>query len=783
MFRSLSNNRSWLILPGVLGLAWLGAGAAFAQEKAVLTGMVRQYCMDCHDAGAAKGGLNLEEALEGGIAGHPGLWEKVERRMGARQMPPPGKPRPGGADYQKSLLELQAALDGEAARQPDPGTVPAIRRLTRTEYRNAIRDLLAVEVEAAELLPRDESSHGFDNITTASLSPTLLNRYVSAAQQISRLAMGRPEPTPAVKVIRLAADRSQEEQVEGLPPGTRGGTLLRHLFSATGEYEIAVRLTRDRNEEVEGLKEPHQLEFLIDGGRMAEFAVKPPGGPDHSKVDADLKAKLVVPGGTREVGITFVEKGNSLLETRRQPYDTSFNVHRHPRRNPAVYQITITGPFGGGAAARTPSRELIFAGSPAAGADDNARATAVLGNLLRRAWRRPVAEAELAGPMRFYREARETGDFEAGIEAALGAILVSPRFLFRLEENPPGLERGTVHALDGPAMASRLSFFLWSSLPDETLLEAAVSGRLLEPAGLEREVRRLLADPKADALANNFADQWLQLRNLAGVSPDLRLFPDFDDNLRLAFREETTRFFGSMVKEDRRVVDLLQADYTFLNERLAKHYEIPHVKGSRFRRVTLQGPDRRGGLLRQGSILTVTSYANRTSPVLRGNWILDNLLGTPTPPPPPDIPALDDAVVDAALSMRERLAVHRADKSCAICHNLMDPTGFPLENYDAVGRWRDREGEVPVNATGGLPDGQEFSGIAGLEQALLERPALLARTLTEKLLTYALGRGLDHHDAPAVRRILMEAAPREYRFSDIVLGIARSYPFTHRKSS
>ena len=765
---------------GVLAMAW----QAGAQDHNGFSGMVAQYCIDCHDGTTAKGKLNLEEALAGGIGANPAIWEKVERRMGARQMPPPGKPRPAEDDYQKNLLELQAALNQQAARQPDPGIVPAIRRLTRTEYGNAIRDLLAVEMNVAELLPKDESSHGFDNITTGSLSPTLLNRYVSAAQQISRLAMGRPQDTPAVKVIRLPADRTQEEQVEGLPAGTRGGTLLRHLFPVTGEYEIAVRLTRDRNEEVEGLKEPHELEYLIDGKQVAGFTVKPPGGPDHSKVDAGLKAKFTVKGGTREVGITFAAKGNPLQETRRQPYDASFNVHRHPRRNPAVYQITITGPFGGGAAGDTASRALIFADTGTAGSDDTARASTVVRNLLGKAWRRPVTEPDLTGPLNFYREASgNNGRFEEGIEAALGAILVSPRFLFRIEENPPGVETGTVHALDGYALASRLSFFLWSSVPDDLLLEAAANGGLLGPAGLESQVRRMLDDPKAEALATNFADQWLQLRNLAGVSPDLRLFPDFDDNLRTAFREETTRFFSSIVKEDRRVVDLLKADYTFLNERLAKHYGIPHIKGSRFRRVTVGEADRRGGLLRQGSILTVTSYANRTSPVLRGNWILDNLLGTPTAPPPPDIPALDNAVVDASLPVRERLAVHRADKSCASCHNLMDPTGFPLENYDATGRWRDREGEVRVNATGGLPDGQEFDGIGGLEQALMQRPALLARTLTEKLLTYALGRGLDFHDAPAVRRILMEAAPREYRFSDIILGIARSFPFTHRKSS
>ena len=754
-----------------------------AVELDSMSGMVREYCMDCHDAGTSKGDLNLETVLVAGIGDHPGIWEKVARRMGARQMPPPGEPRPDEAAYQSNLTALETFLNQRAEQKPDPGRVPAIRRLTRTEYHHAIRDLLDVEVDVMELLPKEESSHGFDNITTGSLSPTLLNRYLSAAQSISRTAVGRDPGTPQVRIVRLPADLTQEEQVDGLPPGTRGGTLLKHTFPVTGEYEIAVRLTRDRNEEVEGLKQPHELEFIIDGDKVAGMKVKPPTGPDFSKVDADLRARLKVAGGTRQVGVTFVDKGDSLLETRRQPYDASFNVHRHPRQSPAVYQISITGPFSGTSGGRTPSRDRIFVKYPASGAEELACAEAILRPLMRKAYRRPVTEADLTGPMGFYREARATGDFEGGVQAALSAILASPRFLFRLEESPSGLAPGTVFPLDGPTLASRLAFFLWSSLPDGALLDAAESGSLLEPAVLDSEVRRMLADPRAAALSTNFAGQWLQLRNLAAVSPDLRIFPDFDDNLRSAFREETERFFGSIVAEDRSILDLVRADYTFLNQRLARHYGIPQVLGSRFRRVATDAENRRGGLLRQGSILTVTSYANRTSPVIRGNWILDNILGTPTPPPPANIPALDDARVDATLPMRERLAVHRADKSCAACHNLMDPVGFALENYDATGRWRLREGDAMVNASGGLPDGGEVDGLDGLEQSLLKQPALFARTITEKLLTYALGRGLDWRDAPAIRRIVMEAAPREYRFSDIVLGIARSLPFTHRKSS
>ncbi len=758
------------------------AARGWAAGPNPMAGVVERYCLDCHEGSTAKGGLDLEAALAGSLGTHPGLWEKVARRIGARQMPPPGKPRPDEAEYQKMVLELEQSLDRISQENPDPGQVPAIRRLTRTEYRNAIRDLLAVEVDVTELLPKDESSHGFDNITTGSLSPTLLNRYITAAQQISRIAVGRHQGTPGVRIIRLPADLTQEEHVEGLPPGTRGGMLLPHTFGVTGDYEIAVRLTRDRNEEVEGLREPHTLGILIDGEPAASFVVKPPGGADHSKVDAELKSLIRVDGGTREIGITFAGKGNSLPETRQQPYAASFNMHRHPRRHPAVYQISITGPYHTLPGRSTPARDLIFVRMPDTEAEETACAEEILRPLLRKAYRRPVAEEDLSGPMAFYREAREEAGFEAGIQAALSAILVSPRFLFRVEQSPPGPAPGTVHSLDGPTLASRLSFFLWSSLPDEALLRAAASGELLEPAVLEREVRRMLADPKAAALSTNFARQWLQLSNLATVSPDLRLFPDFDENLRHAFREETERFFASIIKDDRPVTDLLRADFTFLNERLARHYGISGVSGSRFRRVELSADHARGGLLRHGSILTVTSYANRTSPVIRGNWVLDNILGTPTPPPPPDIPALEDAVVAADLPMRERLAVHRADKTCATCHNLMDPIGFALEHYDAVGRWRAREGDSPVDAAGGLPDGQTLAGVEGLERALGQRPDLFARTLAEKLLTYALGRGLEPGDAPAVRRILREAAPRDFRFSDIVLGIVRSFPFTHRKS-
>jgi len=778
MMKTRPRSIHWL----TIALATAAAtGGLRAREGPDVSAFLERYCIDCHDGGIKRGGLDLEALRNAGVAGHTAVWEKAIRRMEARQMPPPEEDRPDEEGYLSMLGALEAFLDSQPV---DPGHVPSIRRLTRTEYRNAIRDLLEVDVDVTELLPMDESSHGFDNITVGSLSPALLSRYVSAAQAISRVAVGNDPGTPDVRVVRVPADRTQEERVEGLPPGTRGGVLIDHTFPSAGEYDIDVRLMRDRNEEVEGLRDTHRMEILLDRGRVAEFEIKPPGSADFSKVDAHLKARLTVDGGPGKIGVTFVKQSASLLESRRDPYAAQYNMHRHPRRSPAVYQVTITGPHGFRETGGSPSHQRIFTTRPASAdaGDEERAAEEILRPLLRQAYRRPVTPEDLIGPMTFFREGREDGGFNEGIEQALAAILVSPRFLLRIENDPAEMAAGTVYPLDELTLASRLSFFLWASLPDAELLDLAERGELLKPGTLASQVRRMLADPKARALVTNFADQWLHLRNLDSVTPDLRLFPDFDDNLRQAFRQETERFFASVADEDRSVLELISADYTYLNERLAKHYGIPHIHGSHFRRVTL-GPDhQRGGLLRHGSILSVTSYANRTSPVIRGNWILANILGTPTPPPPADIPALEDAVVSESLPMRERLAVHREDRSCATCHNLMDPIGFSLEQFDAVGRWRTFEGDVPVDASGGLPDGRKFSGIDALERGLLDRPELFARTVTEKLLTYALGRGLEAHDAPAVRRIVRQAAESNYRLSDIILGIAESVPFTMRKT-
>ncbi len=699
-------------------------------------------------------------------------------------MPPAGLPRPDEPAYASALSTIETTLDTAAELRPNPGRTDTFRRLNRTEYRNAIRDLLALDIDAGALLPGDDASHGFDNVTVGELSPTLLERYVTAARKISRLALGSPVRSPGGDTVTLPPDLTQEQHFEDLPIGTRGGVVVRYTFPLDAEYEINVRLTRDRNEHVEGLTEPSDVELLLDGQRMALITVKPPSaGNDYHLVDKDLDIRIPVKAGPHRVAATFPKRPTTLLETERQPYQAHFNMDRHPRIQPAVYSVSVNGPFHPQGSGDTPSRRRLLVCTPATPAGEPACAARIFSTLMRRAYRRPVTEADLRVPLGFFREARRAGDFEAGIEMGLRAVLVSPEFLFRFEPDPAGVAPDTAYRIGDLDLASRLSFFLWSSIPDDELLDAAIAGKLHDPATLEHQVRRMLADQRSEALVNNFANQWLYLRNLDAVKPDMRLFPDFDDNLRQAFRRETELLFESVMRDDRSIEDLLRANYTFLNERLARHYGIPHIYGSRFRRVTFAGNRMRGGLLRQGSILTVTSYATRTSPVIRGKWILSNILGIPPPPPPSSVPALkDNAKVGHAVSMRERMAEHRAHPACAGCHQLMDPVGFSLENYDAVGRWRAAVDGKPIDASGGLPDGSQFEGVAGLEEALLRRPDAFATTFSEKLLTYALGRGVESYDAPAIRKIVRRAQAEDYRFSSFLLGIVNSTPFQMRRS-
>jgi hypothetical protein len=758
-------------------------------DREYLKKFVTQYCTSCHDRKTKKAGLDLDSIIPKDMEGQTATWEKVVRKLAARQMPPLGRPRPEERTYESLTAAIEAELDRLASARPNPGRTPTLRRLNRTEYQNAVRDLLALDIDAAVYLPADEANHGFDSAPLGGLSPTLLERYISAAQKISRLAVGRATKAPVSDTFRVPPDVTQEAHVVGLPLGTRGGISIPYNFPQDGEYDIQAWLTRDRNEHVEGLRESHELEVLLDRNRMASFTVKPPGkGTGHEKIDAHLKARIAVSAGPHDLGVTFVAKAASLLETKRQPYPAHWNLHRHPRINPAIYQVTITGPHNAKTQGKMPSRERIFVSVPKDASDEEASAKKILAALVRRAYRKPAADTDLEKAMKHYRQGRKDADFDAGIEMALSAVLVNPQFLFRVEQDPKNAAPKTAYRISDIDLASRLSFFLWSTIPDGELLDLAARNELRKPEVFEKQVRRLLADERSRNLATNFAAQWLHLRNLDSITPDLRLFPDFDDNLRKAFRQETTLFVDSVIREDRSVLDLLKADYTFLNERLANHYGVPHIYGNRFRRVALAGrasdgpQHQRGGLLRHGSILTVTSYATRTSPVIRGKWILENFLGTPPPPPPGNVPSLRDNTVAAHLPIRERLAEHRANASCASCHRMIDPVGFSLEQFDAVGRWRTLDEGKPIDAAGGLPDGSQFDGVAGLEKALLQRPELFVRTLTEKLFIFALGRAPEESDAPAIRKIVRDARANNYRFSSLIVGLATSTSFQMRMS-
>ena len=766
------------------GLAAISPVRSAAATAAPHQRLVSEYCVACHSSGAKVAGLDLETASSRPLTDSTAIWERVVRKLRARQMPPLGSPHPDEAVYTEVLASLTDELDAHAEKAPDPGRTDTFRRLTRREYQNAVRDILALELDLSSVLPPDQSSSGFDNITVGDLSPALLESYVAAADKISRLAIGRPIDVLAVETVKRKPDVTQEWHVDGLPIGTRGGMVFQHTFPLDAEYEIRIRLARDRDEQIEGLRVPHQVELLLDRERIRLFEVVPPRHiGDHSSIDKHLKIRLPVKAGPHEVGVTFLKKPWAVLETDRQPYQAHFNVYRHPRVQPAVYQVSILGPFDATGPGKTPSRERVFVCRPAIAADEDACARRILAGLMRRAYRREVTEDDFKSPLEFYRSGKAADGFEAGIEMALSSVLVSPEFLFRVEREPPGIGSDSVYTVSDVELASRLSFFLWSSVPDDELLETALRGELSRPEVLERQVRRMLRDERSEALVSNFAAQWLHLRNLDSAKPDMRLFPGFDDNLRQAFRQETELLLQSVMQGDGSVLDLLSTDYTFLNERLAKHYRVPHVYGSWFRKVDLDETSRRGGLLRHGSILTVTSYSTRTSPVIRGHWVLENLLGVPPPPPPPNVSTFDQEVIDSSLSMRDRLEAHRANPACSGCHSLMDPLGFALENYDAVGRWRESEGTEPIDAAGNFPGGSEFRGVAGLEQALLERPELFVGTFVEKLMTYALGRVVEHYDAPAVRKILREARPDGFRFSQLVLGIAKSKPFQMRRST
>jgi Protein of unknown function (DUF1592)/Protein of unknown function (DUF1588)/Protein of unknown function (DUF1595)/Protein of unknown function (DUF1585)/Protein of unknown function (DUF1587) len=806
-----SRRRRWTfrcVAAAVLAFAFSGVPGAQQQAPGQVAPsadppyrtLVSTYCVSCHNAKVKAGSLQLDVINTQDLAAHHEAWEKVALKLRAHQMPPLGARQPAESAHTAALTSLEAALDGLSAAAPNPGRTDTFRRLNRTEYRNAIRDLLTLDVDVAALLPSDSASFGFDNVTVGNLSPTLLESYVSAAEKISQLAVGRPGLSVGGTTVRTKPDITQEGHIDGLPLGTRGGALVSHTFPVNGEYEITIRLARDRNEHIEGLLEPHEVELLVDGEQQRVFTIAPISlsqgvsaseAPSHETLDSHMKVRLPLSAGPHTLGITFPKKPSLILETARQPYEAHFNYYRHPRLQPAVYEISIVGPYNPAGAGDTPSRRRVFTCRPASEKDEDACARKILTTLMRRAYRRPVTDADLKKPLELYRSAKAEEGFDAGIEMGVSAVLTSPEFLFRIERDPASAtttagkpDEGAVYRISNVELATRLSFFLWSSVPDDELLDAAVKGDLDKPAVLERQVMRMLADPRSENLVTNFASQWLHLRNLDAITPDMRLFPDFDDNLRQAFRQETEMLVESVIRENRSVLDLLRANYTFVNERLAKHYGIPNVYGSRFRRIEFGEDAQRGGLLRQGSILLVTSYPTRTSPVIRGKWILDNVLGVPPPPPPANVPPLDDVkMAKRNASVRERLAEHRKNPTCAGCHRLTDPVGFALENYDAVGRWRTLEAGEPIDPSGTLFDGTDFRGVAGLQSAILRRPELFITTLSEKLLIFAIGRGVAYYDAPAMRKIVREASAQDYRFSSIVMGVVNSTPFRMRKAS
>ena len=784
--------RRRLILTSVLSACFLFLAADVLAEQSPTAAqehrqLLDRYCVTCHNDRLETAGLSLEAVDLDQVGVHAELLEKVVRKLRTGTMPPSNRPQPEKMQRQGMVDWLEGSLDAVAETRPNPGRTDTLRRLNRTEYANAVRDLLDLEIDATELLPPDESGYGFDNVTVGDLSPMLLDRYISAAQRISRLAIGTTQTSLQSEVVRIAQDVTQEKHVVGLPIGTRGGASIPFNFVQDGQYDIEIRLARNREGLVGGLRQAgsHTLELLLDREHLPSFVIEqPPDGDDHSRLDEHLKARVAVTAGPHDIGVTFIESWSSLLETERQPGQSQFNETRHPRITPAVYEVSITGPYEAFGASATPARERLFVCEPGMTDEEETCAQSILSTVMQRAYRRPVTQDDIAGAMAFYREGRAEGGFDAGIGNALSSVLVNPSFLFRVEFDPTDVDPDAVYEITDLELASRLSFFLWSSIPDDELLATAISGELSDPEELERQTLRLLRDPRSNNLASNFAGQWLRLRNLEAVSPNPRMFPDFDDNLRQAFRQETELFIDSVLKEDRSVLDLLDAKYTFLNERLAKHYGIAGIYGSRFRRVELGLDSKRGGLLRHGSVLSVTSYATRTSPVIRGVWVLDNIYGAPPPPPLPNVPALEENSVAANLTMRDRLAQHRNNAVCASCHRTIDPVGFSMENFDAIGRWRESDGDNgPIDASGGLPGVGDFSGVAGLETGLLSRPEMFANALTEKLMVFGLGRGLDYYDAPAVRKILREAEVEGYRFSSLILGIVKSIPFQMRKST
>jgi len=763
-------------------------GAAAAGQQALVT----QYCVTCHNDRVKSGNLVLDPKDLTHVAAQAELWELVIRKLNAGLMPPQGVPRPPDETLRGFRMWLGDELDRAAAASPNPGR-PMLHRLNRTEYANAIGDLFHVDVDAAALLPPDDSAFGFDNVSDVlGVSPSLQERYLTAAGRIAAMAVGDVGIRPGSTTFRVPQDLSQNQHVDGMPLGTIGGMRTRHFFPVDGEYDFQTKLYRTNLNIVRGLEYPSEFEVAIDGKPVHRVTI---GGADDlaamfekptdtgDAVDARMRVKVAVPAGTHDVSVSFVGNLPVMDAQRLQLFLRSSADNFDWSGRPHIQTVTITGPFAVTGPGDSASRREIFTCTPKGGRTDRAAETAcakqILSRLASRAYRRPIGDGEMRPIMQFYTEGRDRGSFEAGVQRGIERMLASPLFIFRVEQDPPGAVPGRPYRISDVELASRLSFFLWSSIPDEELLQVASRGRLRDEAVLTQQVTRMLADTRADALVSNFAGQWLQLRNVRSVQPNSDMFPDFDDNLRRGFRRETEMLFASIVRENRSVLDLLTADYTFVNERLARHYGMPNVYGSHYRRVKVTDEARRG-ILGHGSILAVTSHAERTSPVLRGKWVLENLLGQPVPPPPEDVPQLTAPSQDAPKTLRQQMELHRATPVCASCHKVMDPIGFAFENFDAVGAWRTREAGGPIDTSGQLADGTKIDGISDLRKTILARPELFVGTMAEKLLIYALGRGVEATDRPVLRQIVRDAERDGYRFSSLVFSIVRSAPFQMR---
>jgi len=788
---------------------------------------VDSYCATCHNERLKTAGLLLDKMDVSNVAAHAPEWEKVVVKLRAGLMPPSGVRRPPQSVIDDFASSVETALDLAAAANPNPGRTEPFHRLNRAEYQNAIRDLLSLDIDGSALLPTDEVSYGFDNIAgVLKLSPLLTERYLNAAQKVARLALGTPAP-PIGELYRVPDQLDQDVRLEGMPVGTRGGVRVDYFAPRDGEYDLKARIGRGIDYDIPHFIGEQNLEISVDGERVHMFTLpatpeedlnierqvrKAPGServrerkvdangdviPDEAalarrKLDDNWVIRVPLTAGVHEIRATFLMKTGAVSEGFRKPFLKPYigrgpTDARETREGAALRELEIMGPLNPGGATTSPSYRRVFACHPAKAADEAGCARTILSTLARRAYRRPVTDEDVKVLLNFYNEGRSELGFDAGIELALQRILVSPSFLFRTEFSPlaAAAPRSGAYRISDVELASRLSFFLWSSIPDDELLDLATQGKLRDPAVLERQTRRMLADPRSQAFTTNFAGQWLSLRRLPDIVPDPFLFPDYGDTLALAFQREAELFFDSIVREDRPTVELLTANYTFVNERLAQHYGIPNVKGVNFRRVALADDSPRRGLLGKGAILTVTALPNRTSPVVRGKWVLQNILGAPPPEPPPNVPALEENgnQVSKVKTMRARLEQHRANGVCASCHKLMDPIGFALESFDAVGKFRTvDENFEPIDNTGVYADGTNIDGLAGLRQVMVNHSGQFLVNVTNTLLTYALGRGVEYYDAPAVRAILRDAAPHDYRLSSIILGIVKSTPFQMRRS-